>query len=323
MGEYGIPGWFDELDSMLTTIINHEEQAPNIVPITDPSAPKWIPNKFYTKDNYGTYVLLTSEPDNWETTYLDYYMDANEILDWSIIYSIFSSYPNNVNKAFEPVNINGGMTIQLVPFVEYSLMNSDRFENFVSSFTQIHKAIEPVIFKRLEGNNYLDCKLIATYGRPHSYSSDLNVNLSPDDDRAYWPDLNIQIEFDVKLYNQALATNTINELRLIVKSYFNRLTSVHTPVDAISMDNNIYISHVIQKMEAHDNVAWMKFKGWYTNEKGRANGNYMDANTQAIVQKWKSLEDMLKDAKGKSELERYVPEMFVMDDDNIVINIIK
>jgi hypothetical protein len=76
-------------------------------------------------------------------------------------------------------------------------------------------------------------------------------------------------------------------------------------------------------MEAHDNVAWMKFKGWYTNEKGRANGNYMDANTQAIVQKWKSFEDMIKDKDGKSELERYTPEMFVMSDDNIVINIIK
>ena len=49
----------------------------------------------------------------------------------------------------------------------------------------------------------------------------------------------------------------------------------------------------------------------------------MDANTQAIVQKWKSFEDMIKDRDGKSELERYTPEMFVMSDDNIVINIIK
>jgi hypothetical protein len=202
-------------------------------------------------------------------------------------------------------------------------MESDRFENFVASFTQVHKAIEPVIFKRLEGNNYLDCKLIATYGLPHSYCSDLNVDLPVTDSNAFWPDLNIQIEFDVKLYNQALATNTINELRLIVKSYFNRITSVHTPVDAISMDNNIYISHVIQQMEAHDNVAYMKFKGWYTNEKGKSNGHYMDANTQAIVQRWKTFEDMLKDDDGQSELERYTPEMFVMDDDNIVINIIK
>jgi hypothetical protein len=59
------------------------------------------------------------------------------------------------------------------------------------------------------------------------------------------------------------------------------------------MDNNIYISHVIQQMEAHDNVAYMKFKGWYTNEKGKSNGHYMDANTQAIVQRWKTFEDML------------------------------
>lgn len=44
----------------------------------------------------------------------------------------------------------------------------------------------------------------------------------------------------------------------------------------------------------------------------------MDANVQAIVQKWKKLEDF-----PKHELERFVPEMFVLEDDNIVINIIK
>ena len=281
-----------------------------------------VENKFYTKDQYGKYILLIEEPANWESSYTNYFVDVKEYLNWEDIYNAFWPYRENVNIAFEPVNINGHVTIQLVPFVQYSLMNSDRFENFVASFTQVHKAIEPVIFKRLEGNNYLDCKLIATYGKPHSYSSDLNVDLDPDDSNAYCPDLNIQIEFDVKLYNQALATNTINELRLIVKSYFNRITSVHTPVDEISMDNNIYISHVIQQMEAHDNVAWMKFKGWYTDDKGRG-GNYMDANTQAIVRKWKTFEDMIKDNRGKSELERYTPEMFVMEDDNIVINIVK
>lgn len=323
MEGFDTPDWFEELTDMMDKIIRYVDDTPEIVKITDPVPPEWVEGKFYTKDSRGKFVLLTSKPDNWESSYLNYYVDIKEYLDWYEIYRIFSEYPTNVNEAFEPVNLNGGVNIQLVPFVEYSLMNSDRFENFVASFTQVHKAIEPVIFKRLEGNNYLDCKLIATYGRPHSYSSDLNVDLDPDDTNAYWPDLNIQIEFDVKLYNQALATNTINELRLIVKSYFNRITSVHTPVDAISMDNNIYISHVIQQMEAHDNVAWMKFKGWYTNEKGKGGGNYMDANTQAIVQKWKTFEDMTKDERGKSELERYIPEMFVMDDDNIVINIIK
>lgn len=248
-------------------------------------------------------------------------------IDWTEVYTAAVSYPKSVNKTFEEINVNGGVEIQLMPFVEYSLMSSDRFESFVSSFTQVHKAIEPVIFKRLEGNNYLDCKLIATYGLPHTYCSDLDATLD-DDSFEFWPDLNVQIEFDVKLYNQSLSTNTINELRAIVKSYFNRITSIHTPVDAISMDNNIYISHVIQQMEAHDNVAYMKFKGWYTNEKNLPNGNYMDANYQAIVQRWRKMEDFPKyydESKGRlvSELENFVPEMFVLDDDNIVINIIK
>ena len=83
-------------------------------------------------------------------------------------------------------------------------------------------------------------------------------------------------------------------------------------------------------MESHDNVAYMKFKGWYTDEKPPTvpNGNYMDANIQAIVQKWRRLDDFPKytdQSSGRlvSELEHFVPEMFVMEDDNIKINIIK
>lgn len=271
------------------------------------------------KDYFERYkILMKHQEPAWFKTYMDclsdiFISDNENDISWKSIYDVLSLYKSMVNVSFENVNVNGGVEIQLIPFVEYSLMTSERFPSFVSSFTQVHKAIEPVIFHRLEGNNYLDCKLIATYGLPHSYSSDTDYEL----DGVFWCDLNVQIEFDVKLFNQALATNTINELRTIIKSYFNRLTSIHTPVDLISMNNNIYISHVIQQMESHDNVAYMKFKGWYTNEKGNKNGNYMDANTQAIVQKWKKLEDMPTD-----ELERYTPEMFILEDNNIVINLI-
>jgi hypothetical protein len=48
----------------------------------------------------------------------------------------------------------------------------------------VHNALEPVIMKRLEGNNYLDCKLISTYGLPHSYSSDTDQYI----EGVYWPD---------------------------------------------------------------------------------------------------------------------------------------
>ena len=201
-----------------------------------------------------------------------------------------------------------------MPFVARTLMISEDFEHFVAAFTQVHKAIEPVIFERLEGNHYLDCKLIATYGRPHSYSADIDI----EDPHKFWPDLGVQIEFDVKVYNLGLKETTISDLKQIIRSYFNRITTVHTPTQNLSMDNNIYISNLIQLMEEHDNVAYLRFKGWYTNEKGDPYGNYMDPSVQAIEQKWRKLEDMPTD-----ELERYVPEMFVLEDGDIVINVIK
>lgn len=233
---------------------------------------------------------------------------------WTTIYTTLSEYLTEVDHAFEELNVHGDIVIQQVPFVARTLITSDDFTRFVSSFTQVHKAIEPIIFERLEGNNYLDCKLIATYGKPHSYSADIDV----EDENKFWPDLSVQIEFDVKLYDNGLDTTTVEDLKSIIKSYFNRITTVHTPTQNLSMENNIYISNLIQQMEAHKNVAWLRFKGWYTNEKNMPDGNYMNATVQAIVQKWKKLEDMPTD-----ELERYVPEMFLLEPNNIVINVIK
>ena len=238
---------------------------------------------------------------------------------WDTVATTLATYIPTIESIFAPYNIHAGMTVQQVPFVEHTLMNSEKFPTFVSSFLEVHKALEPVIFKRLEGNHYLDCKLLATYGLPHSYTSDLYVDQSGDvTSQIYWPDLNIQMEFDVKLFNNAISINTINELKLIIKSYFNRLTSIHTASDVYSENNNIYVSHIIQQMEEHSNVAYLKFKGWYTDQRNKQNGHYMDATHQAIVQRYQRLEDM-----PKTMLESYVPEMFTLDDNNIVINILK
>jgi hypothetical protein len=232
-------------------------------------------------------------------------------VDYTKIYKTLVVYEDEITDMFAAkYNINPGVEIQLVPMVEYTLMNSERFESFVHSFTQVHKAIEPVIFSRLEGNNYLDCKLIGTYGLPHSYTSDLEPNV-------YWPDLNVKLEFDCHLKNVNMTTNTVTELKNIIKEYFNRLTTVHTAAETVNLENNIYISNLIRKMEAHDNVGYIRFKGWYTNEKNIVNGNYMDANYQGIIQKHKSIDDF-----DKGELEVYVPEMYILDDADITLNII-
>lgn len=328
----------DNMKRIINTLVSivesdEKDQVPSIL---DERVVKgyYLKGKFYEDETYSTeiipdgnhyYIDLPSceydeNEERWLSLVAYKYSEEEKVFGdvtlivWEIVDASLRKYSDYVNALFAKTNVKGGVEIQLMPFVEYSLMNSTRFKDFVSSFTQLHKAIEPVIMSRLEGNNYLDCKLIATYGLPHSYSADVDVYK----DGVFWPDLDVQIEFDVKLYNQALTTNTLNELRLIVKSYFNRLTSIHTPVDLISMNNNIYVSHLIQQMEAHDNVAYMKFKGWYTNEKGVTDGDYMDANIQAIVQKWRKLEDF-----PTEELERFTPEMFILEDKNIVLNIIQ
>jgi hypothetical protein len=243
-------------------------------------------------------------------------------LDWAYIAYNLQNYPEYINEAFDNTSVNNGVTIQLMPFVESKLMMNDRFENFVGAFVNVHKSIEPVIFSRLDGNHYLDCKLIATYGLPHTFCTDTEKLKDPVQTN-FWPNLSIQISFDVRFVNPSLATNTTDELKTIVKSYFNKLTTLHSPSDRVDMNNNIYISRLIREMSIHDNVEYLKFNGFYTDDKSNPKGDYMDANVQAIVQRWDTLEDFPKySSNGQmiSELENFVPEMFILEDDNIVIN---
>ena len=92
------------------------------------------------------------------------------------------------------------------------------------------------------------------------------------------------------------------------------------------MDSNIYISELTRRMldEKTNNVTYLKFVGWYTNDRFNSSASikkdtkFMDANVQSIVQKWKSIDDF-----PTTELERFTPEMFILEDDNIVFNIIQ
>jgi len=236
-------------------------------------------------------------------------------MTWNDVYALFDGYYlQYVNDMFAGYNVDGNVSIQLMPVTSLELMVSDRFDSFVAAFTDVHRKVSPVIFERLDGNDYLDCKLLATYGLPHTYCADINKDLPPVSDAAFWPNLDIQIEFDIKLFNDGLKSNTITDLKSIIKAYFNRITTIHTPVEEVSMDHNIYISQLIQQMESHDNVAYLKFKGWYT--KSSVNER-MGPDVQAIVQKWPAISKM-----PQGELEKYVPEMFVLDDNNIILNIL-
>jgi hypothetical protein len=319
---------FDKIESSLHFIGNWNEQYQISSRSSDQFVEMYYNDGNMYADTYFT-TLILPEPDKYYCDMLtgNFYYQSQpestivksiELMIWEDHLDVLNTYDEAVENAFSGVNIHSGMMVQLMPFVEYSLMNSDRFPSFVSSFTQVHKAIEPVIFSQLDGNNYLDTKLIATYGKPHSYTTEYHKDK---DDDVYWPDLNIQIEFDIALKNQSIANDTLAKLRGIIKSYFSKITSIHTARDQISMDNNIYITELIRQMleEKSNNIAYLKFVGWYTQDRYSLskNSKFMDANIQSIVQKWQKIDDF-----PKNELERFTPEMFIIEDSNIIFNVL-
>ena len=87
------------------------------------------------------------------------------------------------------------------------------------------------------------------------------------------------------------------------------------------MDNNIYITELIKLMleEKSNNINYLKFVGWYTQDRYTMTkqSKFMDANTQTIVQRYQNIDDF-----PKGELERFIPEMFIVEDSNIIFNVL-
>ena len=80
------------------------------------------------------YMDLTdhdNDPYNWvaykynEDT--DDFTPLDNFICWDIADQIIHTYDESVVYIFQKTNVNGGVEIQLMPFVQHTLMNSSRF----------------------------------------------------------------------------------------------------------------------------------------------------------------------------------------------------
>ena len=193
---------------------------------------------------------------------------------------------------------NDNINATLVPFLKYDIaLDDERMSYFVRAFNDQYAAVEPVL-KRLDGNSFLDFKLINTYGKSNNYY--IGPKEGSDvlwDSDILLDSVHVRIKFRMAVYDRSLYVQTCDAVINEIISFFENLSNGEF--------KDVHVSDLIHLIkENHPNVNYIRFLGF----------NEYDANKQSIFVKYDDISELRRD-----ELLPYVPEMIRVSKDTIEI----
>ena len=179
--------------------------------------------------------------------------------------------------------------LALVPLVKYNLLNDDEeFDKFLTNLTNQYDYLDRSI-DVLRNNTGIDIKFYNTYGKSN--------NLFIGDDEELIDKVNISITFSVTAVYGTNDDVLLEKLRDFIKDYIEQINK--------NGRNHIYISNLMREVENNfAEVHHMKFIGI----------NNYDSTYQSVYNKIVDINDL-----PKEERRNYVPEMLVVDPENINI----
>jgi hypothetical protein len=195
---------------------------------------------------------------------------------------------SNIGTQDEPiVNAN----IQLLPVIKASIVNDpDNFNVFIDRLSSNYNYLESSLPKLRECTN-LDIKFYNSYGRSNNYYIGDNEELIDM--------VNIKIKFTVTLVEGSDEIEIKKQLIAFIKEFIEQLNSDGT--------NNLFISNLISAIEnSFPAVHHLKFLSI----------NDYDTSYQTISVKKTDLNTLTKEERRK-----YVPEILVIDSENILLSI--
>ena len=221
-------------------------------------------------------------------------------------YEICNVYSNKNDKLtfIEPMNMirstvtfdtTGDNELQarlsLLPVIKGDLVsNKENFDNFVNILSKNYHYIEECLPK-LRNNTHIDVKFYNTYGRSKNYFIGDNQELI---DRV-----NITIKFMVSIVNGTDDIEIRKQLKSFIKDFIEKVND--------SGSNDLFISNLIREIETNfASIHHLKFLGI----------NDYDTDYQTISLRMTDLNELTKE-----ERREYVPEMLVVDKDNIMLSI--
>jgi hypothetical protein len=170
------------------------------------------------------------------------------------------------------------------------VLDTDNFNIFVSRLTGSYNYLEECL-TILRNNTHIDIKFYNTYGKSNNYYIGDNAELI---DRV-----NMKIAFNVVVVDGTDDLTLRANLKNFIKSFIEEVNSTG--------NNDLYISNLIKAIENNfAEVHHLKFLGInnYTTDYQTISSRTVDINNLT-----------------KEERRRYVPEILVIDPNDIILNI--
>ena len=181
--------------------------------------------------------------------------------------------------------------MESVPFVKWDLgYNDESMATFMTSFTTQYENINNIINNRLRNETSIDVKLYNTYGKSTNYyvgDSDELLN-----------SLNLTVAFDMWFVSGTDIITVVPEVKRFIKEKIETISDNGT--------NQIHVSNLMREIEHNFSyIDHIRFKGF----------NNYSTDYQSIKLIHTDINEMTKEERRK-----YVPELLVIDLDNITIN---
>lgn len=189
----------------------------------------------------------------------------------------------------DTVNI-GDVSLSAFPFVKYSIVqDEERFSYFIEQFTNQYINLEKVI-NALQTSTHIDLKFYNTYGKSKNF-------IIGDEGDDLIDTINISISYDLWITSGTDRIQAEKDLKLFIKEYIEKINDKGT--------NNFFNSNLIREIETNfAYVDHMKFNGI----------NSYDSSIQTVKNNTIDLYTLTKE-----ERRVYVPEILVVDMDNITL----
>ena len=182
--------------------------------------------------------------------------------------------------------------IESVPFIKWTYAyDSTSMASFMSTFTTHYENISNIINNKLRNETSIDVKFYNTYGRSNNY-------YIGDDETKLLNTLNLRVEFDMWFVAGTDTVDAVNEIKQFIKDKIETISENGT--------NQIHISNLMRNIEhTFSYVDHIRFNGF----------NDYSTQYQSIKLKHTDIDELSKEDRRK-----YVPELLVIDLDDIIIN---
>ena len=270
----------EEVDDKIELVLNDPDDTDNIFVVYDGTS-----DNQYNDSTYATYAWTNEYTTDLEP--LTFIKPLNYVRS-NLYFEDFTSVDSKTGEYnYDIMDVR----MDSIPFLKWSFgFEPANMKEFMHQFNTHYVNISDIINTRLRNETSIDFKLYNTYGRSTNY-------YIGDNDTELLDTLNLRVSFDVWFTNGTDTLTAVPEIKQFIKSKIETISETGT--------NQIHISNLMREIEtAYSYVDHMRFKGF----------NDYDTTYQSIKLRYTDINDM-----SKEERRKYVPELLVIDLDDITI----